>query len=77
MASLVPSAPLELWVQEDTPEREDAPALLFSNFTEDAKGEVLINMLGASTRRYALAVGLDPDLSLTQLITESRRIMGV
>ena len=26
MASLVPSAPLELWVQEDTPEREDPPA---------------------------------------------------
>ena len=57
-------------------QREDAPALLFSNFTEDAKGEVLINMLGASTRRYALAVGLDPDLPLSKLITESRRIMG-
>ena len=26
MASLAPSAPLELWVQEDTPEREDPPA---------------------------------------------------
>ncbi|MSQ70680.1 MAG: UbiD family decarboxylase [Betaproteobacteria bacterium] len=57
-------------------QREDAPALLFSNFTERAEGQVLINMLGASASRYAISVGLDPTLSTTELITESRRIMG-
>ena len=56
-------------------QREDAPALLFSQFTEPAEGRVLINMLGASARRYALAVGLDPDLPVPRLITETRRIM--
>src|SRR3989304_395889 len=57
-------------------QREDAPALLFSNFTEPATGRILINMLGASTRRYALAVGLAPDLRVSSLITETRRIMA-
>lgn len=57
-------------------QREDAPALLFSNFTEKAEGQVLINMLGSSPSRYAISVGLDPKLSTTALITESRRIMG-
>ena len=56
-------------------QREDAPALIFSQFTEYAEGRVLINMLGASTRRYALSVGLDPDLPVSRLITETRRIM--
>lgn len=56
-------------------QREDAPALIFSQFTEPAEGRVLINMLGASARRYALSVGLDPDLRVPQLITETRRIM--
>ena len=57
-------------------QREDAPALLFSNFTERAEGQVLINMLGASASRYAISVGLEPKLSTTELIVESRRLMG-
>jgi UbiD family decarboxylase len=56
-------------------QREDAPALLFSRFTEAVEGRVLINMLGSSRRRYALAVGLDPALSLVALIRDTRRIM--
>jgi UbiD family decarboxylase len=58
-------------------QREDAPALLFSRFTEQAEGRVLSNMLGASSRRYALALGLDPGLSIPALIGETRRIMSV
>ncbi|MDO8595626.1 MAG: UbiD family decarboxylase [Sulfuricaulis sp.] len=57
-------------------QREDAPALIFSRFTESVEGQVLINLLGASTRRYALALGLDPDLPVSRLIVETRRIMG-
>lgn len=57
-------------------QREDAPALLFSSFTRQAQGRVLINMLGASRRRYALAVGLDPDLPLHDLIKATREIFG-
>lgn len=57
-------------------QREDAPALLFSRFTEAVEGRVLINMLGASRRRYALAVGLSPDLSLTEMIRETQRLLG-
>src|SRR5450759_4190349 len=56
-------------------QREDAPALIFSRFTEQTEGQVLINMLGASARRYALSVGLDPDLPVSRLIVETRRIM--
>ncbi|MCZ7565038.1 MAG: UbiD family decarboxylase [Burkholderiales bacterium] len=56
-------------------QREDAPALLFSAFAQPATGRVLINMLGASKRRYALAVGLDPQSSLPQLISQTRDIM--
>jgi 4-hydroxy-3-polyprenylbenzoate decarboxylase len=57
-------------------QREDAPALLFSQFTEAVQGRVLINMLGSSRRRYALALGLDPNLAISALITETRRIMA-
>jgi len=57
--------------------REDAPALLFENVSGDrASACVLANMLGASKERYALAVGLDPDLSVADMIAESRRIMN-
>jgi 4-hydroxy-3-polyprenylbenzoate decarboxylase len=56
-------------------QRENAPALLFTRFTEPTEGRVLINMLGASAKRYALSVGLDPQLSTTDLIRETRRIM--
>src|SRR5438045_5573012 len=42
---------------------ENSAALLFENMTGDKSGSrILANMLGASKERYALAVGLDPDL---------------
>src|SRR5262245_9800545 len=56
--------------------REDAPALLFDSLTGDNSGSrVLVNMLGSSKERYALAVGLDPALSLVEMIVASRTIM--
>jgi len=56
--------------------RADAPALLFERLAGDRSGSrVLTNMLGASKERYALAVGLDPDLSVSELIAETRAIM--
>ena len=56
--------------------REDAPALLFEDLDGDAAGaRVLTNMLGASKERYALAVGLDPDLSIAEMIAATRGIM--
>src|SRR5262245_24942993 len=56
--------------------REDAPALLFDNLAGDRSGSrVLINMLGSSRERYALAVGLDPCLPLAELIAATRTIM--
>ncbi len=54
---------------------ERAPALLFSRFTEPADGHVLMNLLGASKRRYAIAVGLDPELSTRDMILATRGIM--
>jgi UbiD family decarboxylase len=52
---------------------ENSPALLFENLEGDATGtRILSNMLGASNRRYALAVGLDPDLPTGELILATR-----
>ena len=57
--------------------REDAPALLFEKLAGDGSGaSVLANMLGASKERYALAVGLDPDLSTAEMISRTRAIMS-
>ena len=57
--------------------REDAPALLFENIAGDRSStRVLTNMLGSSKERYALAVGLDPDLSVSELIAETRAVMN-
>ena len=57
--------------------REDAPALLFETLVGDRSGaKVLTNMLGSSKERYALAVGLDPGLSITELIAQTRTIMN-
>ena len=54
----------------------DAKALLFENLKGDRLGSrVLTNMLGASAERYALAVGLDPRLSLREMILATRDIM--
>jgi 4-hydroxy-3-polyprenylbenzoate decarboxylase len=56
--------------------REDAPALLFDNIQGNTSGaRVLINMLGASKERYALAVGLDSGLSPAAMIEATREIM--
>ena len=55
---------------------EDAPALLFDEITGDRTGaSILINMLGSSKERYALAVGLDPSLSTAEMIAATRDIM--
>src|SRR5262245_46513122 len=56
---------------------EKAPALLFENVSGDnSSSSVLANMLGSSKERYALAVGLDPDLSVAEMIAETRGIMS-
>src|SRR5580704_1217347 len=54
----------------------DSPALLFENLVGDAtRARILTNMLGASKERYALAVGLDPQLSVAEMIAATRTIM--
>jgi UbiD family decarboxylase len=54
-----------------------SPALLFRNLVGDRLGaSVLTNMLGASKERYALAVGLDPTQSISEMITASRHLMN-
>src|SRR3954467_8761965 len=56
---------------------ENSAALLFENMSGDkTRSRILANMLGASKERYALAVGLDPDLSIAEMIEESRTIMN-
>jgi len=56
--------------------KDDAPALLFENLAGDRFGaRVLSNMLGASKERYALAVGIDPALSIPEMITATRDLM--
>ena len=56
---------------------ERAKALLFETIAGDLSGSrVLANMLGASKERYALAVGLDPNLSIAEMIAETRGIMS-
>src|SRR5215831_2530727 len=55
---------------------ENAPALLFENLDGAETGmSVLANMLGASASRYALAMGLDENLSTRDMIAATRRIM--
>lgn len=50
-----------------------APALLFENIKGNESGvPVLINFLGAGTRRFALGLGMDPDLSLGEMIHAMR-----
>src|SRR5262249_48103961 len=57
--------------------RENAPALLFETLGSDRFGaRVLANMLGSSKERYALAVGLDPDLSTAEMIAATRNMMS-
>jgi len=55
---------------------EAAPALLFEAPQGMPPGQtVLTNMLGASKIRYALAVGIDPALSVRDMIVETRRLL--
>jgi 4-hydroxy-3-polyprenylbenzoate decarboxylase len=55
---------------------EQSAALLFDNLANDRFGtRILSNMLGASKERYALAVGIDPGLSITEMIAATRDIM--
>jgi 4-hydroxy-3-polyprenylbenzoate decarboxylase len=55
---------------------EGAPALLFDRFSDHEGGaSVLTNMLGSSVRRYAIALGLDLQAHLTDLIQTTRRLM--
>ncbi|WP_299451411.1 UbiD family decarboxylase [uncultured Pigmentiphaga sp.] len=52
-----------------------SPAFLFRRLRGDGMGaSILSNMLAASKERYALAVGLDPALSIRELVSETRRI---
>ncbi|HWV53562.1 UbiD family decarboxylase, partial [Pseudorhodoplanes sp.] len=58
--------------------RDDrSPALMFDKLEGDTTGShILTNMLGSSKERYALAVGLDPSLSMRQMIDATRSIMA-
>jgi 4-hydroxy-3-polyprenylbenzoate decarboxylase len=52
-----------------------SPALMFERFADNPHGaRVLTNMLGASTSRYALALGLDPTAPIRDLVEATRRI---
>ena len=53
-----------------------SPALLFENLLGDGSAaRILTNMLGASKERYALAVGIDPNLSTLEMISATRSLM--
>lgn len=54
-----------------------SPALLFETVEgATSGGRVLSNMLAASKERYAITLGLDPSLSVSELIRETRRQSG-
>jgi 4-hydroxy-3-polyprenylbenzoate decarboxylase len=55
---------------------EKAPALLFDRFSDhDGEARILTNMLGSSVRRYAIALGLDAEAHLLDLIQSTRALM--
>src|SRR5215475_4029803 len=57
--------------------QDKSPALIFESMHGDTTGSrILINMLGASRERYALAVGLDPSASTPEMIQATRSIMN-
>jgi 4-hydroxy-3-polyprenylbenzoate decarboxylase len=59
-----------------TSENEAAPAFLFRSFPNNPlDARVVTNMLGSCRRRYALAMGLDPEASLRQLVIQTRELM--
>jgi UbiD family decarboxylase len=54
----------------------EAPAFLFDKLKDNkSDARVLSNMLGSSKERYALAVGIDPTLSIPEMIAATRQIM--
>jgi UbiD family decarboxylase len=54
----------------------NSPALLFENLLGDkSSARILSNMLGASKERYALAVGINPNLSTAEMIAATRSMM--
>lgn len=56
--------------------QDNAPALLFENVKDhDTGARILTNMLGASKERYGLSVGIDPSLSVREMIARTRTIM--
>jgi UbiD family decarboxylase len=56
--------------------QDKSPALIFESLQDDMTGScILINMLGASRKRYALAVGLDPSASTPEMIQATRSLM--
>lgn len=58
-------------------QQDASPALLFENLRGDnSHSRILMNMLGASKERYALAVGLDPAASTPEMIQATRSIMN-
>ena len=57
--------------------QDKSPALLFQTLKGDSSNSrILINMLGASRERYALAVGLDPGATTPEMIQATRSIMS-
>lgn len=54
----------------------EAPAFLFDNLKGNrSDARVLSNMLGASKERYALSIGIDPTLSIPEMVAATRQIM--
>jgi UbiD family decarboxylase len=59
-----------------TTRRPSEPALLFEKFVHNPLNcRVLINILGASKERYALAVGIDPEMSLSDMVQATRHLV--
>jgi UbiD family decarboxylase len=57
--------------------QDKSAALIFENMQGDTTGSrILINMLGASRERYALAVGLDSLASTPEMVQATRSIMN-
>jgi UbiD family decarboxylase len=57
--------------------QDGSPALMFEKLQGDTtNSRILINMLGASRERYALAVGLDPSATTLATIQATRSIMN-
>jgi len=59
-----------------TTTKPTSPALLFERFAHNPlDARVLTNILGASKERYALAVGIDPAMSLPDMVQATRHLV--